>query len=61
SEVDALPVVCEFPDVFPDDISDLPPEREVEFAVDVLPGTRGDSAAQQAWARAWAPKYIYIF
>ncbi|MCI68450.1 RNA-directed DNA polymerase (Reverse transcriptase), partial [Trifolium medium] len=29
SEVGALPVVCEFPDVFPDDISDLPPEREV--------------------------------
>ncbi|MCI69974.1 RNA-directed DNA polymerase (Reverse transcriptase), partial [Trifolium medium] len=38
-EVDALPVVCEFADVFPDDISDLPPEREVEFAIDVLPGT----------------------
>ncbi|KAK2409542.1 hypothetical protein QL285_044958 [Trifolium repens] len=26
-----LPVVCEFPDVFPEDVSDLPPEREVEF------------------------------
>ncbi|MCI66226.1 cellular nucleic acid-binding protein, partial [Trifolium medium] len=25
SEIDALPVVCEFPDVFPDDVSDLPP------------------------------------
>ncbi|MCI83758.1 cellular nucleic acid-binding protein, partial [Trifolium medium] len=36
-EVDVLPVVCEFPDVFPDDISDLPPEREVEFSVDVIP------------------------
>ncbi|MCI88047.1 cellular nucleic acid-binding protein, partial [Trifolium medium] len=30
SEVDALPVVYEFVDVFPEDISDLPPEREVE-------------------------------
>ncbi|MCI63430.1 cellular nucleic acid-binding protein, partial [Trifolium medium] len=27
SEVDALPVVREFADVFPDDILDLPPER----------------------------------
>ncbi|MCI78642.1 enzymatic polyprotein, partial [Trifolium medium] len=36
SEVGALPVVCEFPDVFPDDILDLPPEREVEFAIDVV-------------------------
>ncbi|MCI50445.1 cellular nucleic acid-binding protein [Trifolium medium] len=26
AEVDALPVVCEFVDVFPDDILDLPPE-----------------------------------
>ncbi|MCI92982.1 hypothetical protein A2U01_0114280, partial [Trifolium medium] len=31
SEVGALSVVCEFSDVFPEDISDLPPEREVEF------------------------------
>ncbi|MCI33171.1 cellular nucleic acid-binding protein, partial [Trifolium medium] len=29
SEVGALPVVCEFPDVFPNDVSDLPPKREV--------------------------------
>ncbi|MCI69630.1 cellular nucleic acid-binding protein, partial [Trifolium medium] len=29
SEVDMLPVVREFADVFPDDILDLPPEREV--------------------------------
>ncbi|MCI63535.1 cellular nucleic acid-binding protein, partial [Trifolium medium] len=39
SEVGALPVVCEFEDVFPKDISDLPPEREVEFSIDVVPGT----------------------
>ncbi|MCI70797.1 cellular nucleic acid-binding protein, partial [Trifolium medium] len=44
-EVDALPVVCEFSDVFPEDISDLPPEREVEFAIDVLPGTSPISMA----------------
>ncbi|MCI82884.1 cellular nucleic acid-binding protein, partial [Trifolium medium] len=30
AEVDTLPVVHEFADVFPDDILDLPPEREVE-------------------------------
>lgn len=34
-----LPVVCDFPKVFPDDISDLPPEREVEFFIDLVPGT----------------------
>jgi len=25
--------------VFPDDITDLPPEREVEFAIHLVPGT----------------------
>jgi len=34
-----LPVVLEFPEVFPNDISELPPEREVEFAIDLVPGT----------------------
>ncbi|MCI63621.1 cellular nucleic acid-binding protein, partial [Trifolium medium] len=36
-EVDMLPVVREFVDVFPDDILDLPPEREVEFSIDIVP------------------------
>ncbi|MCI39097.1 cellular nucleic acid-binding protein, partial [Trifolium medium] len=44
-EVDPLPVVSEFPDVFPDDISDLPPEREVDFSIDVVPGTSPISMA----------------
>ena len=36
--VDEIPVVREFPDVFPDDIAGLPPDREVEFAIDFIPG-----------------------
>jgi hypothetical protein len=40
-----LPVVSEFPDVFPNDISDVPPEREVEFTIDVVPGTKPVSMA----------------
>jgi hypothetical protein len=31
--------VCEFPEVFPEDISDLPPECEVDFSIDLVPGT----------------------
>ncbi|MCI84251.1 cellular nucleic acid-binding protein, partial [Trifolium medium] len=34
NEDDTLPVVREFVNVFPDDIVDLPPEREVEFSID---------------------------
>ncbi|MCI55415.1 cellular nucleic acid-binding protein, partial [Trifolium medium] len=29
-KMEELLVVCEFPDVFPGDVSDVPPEREVE-------------------------------
>jgi hypothetical protein len=34
-----FPVVQEFPEIFPDDITELPPEREVEFAIDLVTGT----------------------
>ena len=34
-----IPVVCEFLDIFPDDLSGLPPDRYVEFKIELLPGT----------------------
>ena len=34
--MDEIPVVKEFPDVFPDDIARLPPDREVEFTIDLI-------------------------
>jgi hypothetical protein len=34
-----IPVVCEFPDIFPDDLSGLPLDRDVEFKIELLPGT----------------------
>ena len=38
--VDEILVVREFPDVFPYDITGLPPDREVEFTIDLIPGTK---------------------
>jgi hypothetical protein len=32
-------VVCEFLDMFPDELPDLPPDREVEFAIELILGT----------------------
>jgi hypothetical protein len=32
-------VVRDFPDVFPEELSGMPPDREVEFVIDLLPGT----------------------
>ncbi|GJX18109.1 putative reverse transcriptase domain-containing protein [Tanacetum coccineum] len=33
-----ISVVCEFKDVFPEDLSGLPPQRQVEFRIDLVPG-----------------------
>jgi hypothetical protein len=32
-------VVREFPDVFSEELPEMPPDREVEFVIDLLPGT----------------------
>ena len=34
-----IPVVREFSDVFPDDLPGLPPEREIDFQIELSPGT----------------------
>ena len=34
-----IPVVCEFPNVFPDELPGLPPDREIEFKIELLPST----------------------
>ena len=39
TRLEDIPIVKEFPDVFPDDISGLPPDREVEFTIDLILGT----------------------
>ncbi|GKF15007.1 hypothetical protein Tco_0056469, partial [Tanacetum coccineum] len=33
-----VPIVQDFPDVFPEDLPGLPPTREVEFQIDLIPG-----------------------
>ncbi|XP_054821797.1 zinc finger BED domain-containing protein RICESLEEPER 2-like [Prosopis cineraria] len=38
--IDKIGVVNEFPEVFTDDISSLPPKRELEFTIDIVPGTK---------------------
>jgi hypothetical protein len=38
-EIQDIPVVCEFPDFFPEDLPGLPPERDVEYVIELKPGT----------------------
>jgi hypothetical protein len=32
-------VVREYPDVFPDELPGMPPNRDIEFLIELLPGT----------------------
>jgi hypothetical protein len=37
--LEAIKVVSDFPDVFPKDLPGMPPERKVEFAIELIPST----------------------
>ncbi|KAL5834466.1 hypothetical protein ACOSQ4_013963 [Xanthoceras sorbifolium] len=47
-----IPTVCDFSDVFPEELPDLPPVREVKFVIDVIPGTAPVSIAPYRMAPA---------
>src|SRR6187401_58385 len=38
-ELEDIPVVRDFPDVFPEELPGVPPDRDVEFVIDLIPGT----------------------
>ncbi|KAK1435856.1 hypothetical protein QVD17_01627 [Tagetes erecta] len=38
-EISEVPIVAEYPDVFPEELPGLPPDRQVEFHIDLVPGT----------------------
>ncbi|GKE47992.1 hypothetical protein Tco_1479250 [Tanacetum coccineum] len=40
-----LELIQNFLDVFPDELSGLPPEREVEFTIELIPGAQPISKA----------------
>ena len=37
--IESVPVVREFPEVFPNDLPGIPPEREIDFGIDLLSDT----------------------
>jgi hypothetical protein len=37
--IDTIRIVSEFPNVFPKELPGMPPERKVEFAIELIPGT----------------------
>ncbi|KAE8690557.1 Detected protein of unknown function [Hibiscus syriacus] len=45
STIEEIPTVSEFPDVFPEELHGLPPDREVEFEIETYPGSSPISMA----------------
>ncbi|XP_070040627.1 uncharacterized protein [Nicotiana tomentosiformis] len=40
SILELVHVVNKYPDVFPDELPGIPPDREIDFGIDVMPGTQ---------------------
>ncbi|KAL5539424.1 hypothetical protein UlMin_044282 [Ulmus minor] len=45
SKLEDIAIVKDFPEVFPDDLPGIPPDREIEFEIELLPGTTPISKA----------------
>nr|AAS07216.1 putative retrotransposon gag protein [Oryza sativa Japonica Group] len=39
TSLESVPIVCEYPDVFPEELTSMPPDREIVFAIELAPGT----------------------
>jgi hypothetical protein len=72
-KLEDIHVIWEFLDIFPDDLPGMPPERAIEFNIELQPGIRcrmwnvacgieivEDSTARLAWQRLYPPKYITL-
>jgi hypothetical protein len=39
SPLERIPIVCEYPDFFLDELPKMPLDRDIEFAIELQPGT----------------------
>jgi hypothetical protein len=39
NSLEHIRIVCEYPDVFPEELPGMPPDRDIEFSIELLPGT----------------------
>ncbi|XP_073300566.1 uncharacterized protein [Primulina huaijiensis] len=51
-KIEDIPIVCEFPDVFPEELPGIVPDREVEFEIYLIPGAAPISKAPYRMAPA---------
>nr|XP_027186415.1 uncharacterized protein LOC113784425 [Cicer arietinum] len=48
-KLEKIPAACEFPDVFPKELRGLPPNREIEFSIELVPNTHSISIRPYVW------------
>ena len=51
TELSTIPVVSEFPDIFPEELLNIPPKREVEFTIDIAPELNRALKHHTGWHR----------
>ena len=49
--VSDIPTISDFSDVFPEELLGLPPQREIKFSIDVVPGARWHPLHHTEWLR----------
>uniref|UniRef100_A0A2N9EEP8 RNA-directed DNA polymerase n=1 Tax=Fagus sylvatica TaxID=28930 RepID=A0A2N9EEP8_FAGSY len=59
-EIEDIPVVREFLDVFPEDLPGLPPDREVEFSIDLVPEELLDKGFIRPSASPWGAPVLFV-
>ena len=37
--LEEVPVINKYPDIFPEELPEIPPDRDIEFVIDLVPGT----------------------
>ncbi|GJR73188.1 putative reverse transcriptase domain-containing protein, partial [Tanacetum coccineum] len=57
-----VPIVQDFPEVFPEDLPGLPPTRQVEFQIDLVPGAapKEELYAKFSKCEFWIPKVQFL-
>nr|GEW48077.1 hypothetical protein [Tanacetum cinerariifolium] len=60
--LEEVPVICKFPNVFPEDLLGLPPPRQVEFEIELVPGAA--SVAHKGFIRPssspWEAPVLFV-
>nr|GEZ03663.1 putative reverse transcriptase domain-containing protein [Tanacetum cinerariifolium] len=55
-----VPVICKFPDVFPKDLPGLPPRRQVEFEIELVPGAAPVARFIQPSSSPWGASMLFV-